>query len=187
MKYRAVPVLMLAIAALAAGCSSQEGNEYPARYLAAVETTAGVAVRPEHLEPFIGFITHMGSDDWADHFKGVYAEQLHFSDTLALISSRDALQAYFDRLHNADTTVAVRVLSRQISDRNAYLVWEMTSTFAPVIATRRSHTIGMTHLRFNEAGQVILHQDFWDAAQGFYQHVPVLGAALRTVRGQVQP
>lgn len=187
MKYRAISVLMLAFAALAAGCSSQEGNDYPARYLGAIEASAGVAVTPEHLAPFVSFITNMGSDDWAEHFDGVYAEQLHFSDTLALISRRDTLRAYFDRLHSADTTIAVRVLSQQVSGQDAYLVWEMTSTFAPVIATRRSHTIGMTHLRFNEAGQVILHQDFWDAAQGFYQHVPILGSALRTVRGQVQP
>ena len=41
------------------------------------------------------------------------------------------------------------------------------------------------HLRFNDAGQVVLHQDFWDSSQGFFEHVPILGAMIRWVRNRL--
>ena len=48
--------------------------------------------------------------------------------------------------------------------------------------SRASDTIGMTLLRFDDAGRVRFHQDFWDSTEGFYRHVPVLGWVLERVR-----
>jgi hypothetical protein len=39
----------------------------------------------------------------------------------------------------------------------------------------------MTQLRFDREGRIILHQDFWDPGAGIYQHLPVLGPAVRFV------
>jgi steroid Delta-isomerase len=33
-------------------------------------------------------------------------------------------------------------------------------------------TAGSSHLRFDAAERIILHRDFWDAAQGFYERIP---------------
>jgi hypothetical protein len=43
-------------------------------------------------------------------------------------------------------------------------------------------TIGMTHLRFDSEGKVVLHQDFWDSTRGIFEHVPVMGAGIRLVK-----
>ena len=45
-----------------------------------------------------------------------------------------------------------------------------------------SVSIGMTQLRFNDEGKIILHQDYWDGAEGFYQHLPYIGYFVRKVR-----
>jgi hypothetical protein len=47
-----------------------------------------------------------------------------------------------------------------------------------------SNTVGVTHLRFDEAGRIILHQDFWDSAEGLYRHIPVLGSLIGVIRGR---
>jgi hypothetical protein len=39
----------------------------------------------------------------------------------------------------------------------------------------------MTHLRFDESGRVVLHQDFWDSAAGLYRNLPVVGYVLKLV------
>jgi hypothetical protein len=57
----------------------------------------------------------------------------------------------------------------------------MQAEFTPVRQSVVSDTIGITHLRFNEAGRVILHQDFWDTGLGFYQHIPVLGRVVKSI------
>ena len=174
---------------LLGGCQSTNPDtaNYPERYVSALAAQNGVAVEAAHLQPFTDFITRLGSPEWEDYFNGVYAEQVHFSDTLAYINDRATLRSYFAELADNGATVAVNILSAQRNGADAYLIWEMTTSFTPVLRTKQSHTIGMTHLRFNAAGEVILHQDFWDAATGFYQHVPVLGSALRGVRARLQP
>jgi hypothetical protein len=40
----------------------------------------------------------------------------------------------------------------------------------------------MSHLRFDADGRVALHHDFWNAAEGLYQYVPVLGAGIRAIQ-----
>jgi hypothetical protein len=62
----------------------------------------------------------------------------------------------------------------------------MTFTFEVAGSERVSETIGMTQLRFDRDGRIRFHQDFWDSAQGFYQHVPVLGAAIRSVARRME-
>ena len=43
-------------------------------------------------------------------------------------------------------------------------------------------TIGMTQIRFNAEGKVVLHQDYWDSAAGFFEHLPVTNQMINTVK-----
>ena len=101
--------------------------------------------------------------------------------------SRDDVVAHFQGLVDAETQVEVQMLQTLISGSDIYLVWSMQSQFTPVRKTVVSDSIGITHLRFNERGQVIMHQDFWDTGQGFYQHVPVLGRVIRSINSRFVP
>lgn len=59
-----------------------------------------------------------------------------------------------------------------------YLRWRF-------FATLRGRPItleGMSEVRFDADGKVILHRDHWDAGAQVYGRVPVLGAAVRLVR-----
>ena len=38
---------------------------------------------------------------------------------------------------------------------------------------------GASHLRFDAAGKVVLHHDYWDAAEELYAKLPVLGGLMR--------
>jgi hypothetical protein len=41
---------------------------------------------------------------------------------------------------------------------------------------------GVTHLRFAADGRVNFHQDLFDAAEGFFDVVPVVGGMIRMVK-----
>ena len=43
-------------------------------------------------------------------------------------------------------------------------------------------SIGISHLRFNADNKIIVHQDYWDSMQGFYQHLPIIGGVLRWIK-----
>ncbi len=180
--------LQLLCLLMLAGCASAPRQDaYSERYLQALASHSGVEVQTAHFEPFLSFITQLTDPGWERRFEKVYAHNIHFSDTLALIEDSNTLKAYFADLVNADTEVSVNILAQQLRGQDGYLIWEMRTSFTPVFATKHSHSIGVTHLRFNAAGEVILHQDFWDSATGFYQHVPVLGRAVRGVNARLQP
>jgi len=42
---------------------------------------------------------------------------------------------------------------------------------------------GVSAVRFDPAGKVAEHIDYWDAAEQIYERLPVLGMILRRVRG----
>ena len=41
---------------------------------------------------------------------------------------------------------------------------------------------GMTHLRFDGDGKITSHRDLFDAAEGFYEALPVIGGVLRAIK-----
>ena len=40
----------------------------------------------------------------------------------------------------------------------------------------------ISQLRFDGDGRVAFHQDFWNAADGLYEHLPLLGNLIRRVK-----
>ena len=51
--------------------------------------------------------------------------------------------------------------------------------------TRQPTTIrGATHLEFDTDGKVMLHRDYWDAAEELYARLPVLKWLMRALARQ---
>jgi hypothetical protein len=38
------------------------------------------------------------------------------------------------------------------------------------------------YVLFDESGKVILHQDYWDSASGFFEHIPIVGGVIKAVK-----
>ena len=98
-----------------------------------------------------------------------------------LTDSKDAVVAHFRGLVDGGARVEVDMLDVLVQDSDVYLVWKMTAEFQPIRKPVTSKTIGITHARFNTAGEVVLHQDFWDTGLGFYQNVPGLGSVIKAI------
>ncbi len=172
------------------GCASSGPNtpSYPEVYRQALDEFKGTdRVPPQIIDDFSTFLSNLGAANSAERAEALYAPTLHFSDSLMHTRSRDDVVAHFQGLVDAETQVEVQMLQTLISGSDIYLVWSMQSQFTPVRKTVVSDSIGITHLRFNERGQVIMHQDFWDTGQGFYQHVPVLGRVIRSINSRFVP
>jgi len=43
---------------------------------------------------------------------------------------------------------------------------------------------GASHLRFDAAGRVVFHRDYWDAAEELYEKLPLVGSLMRFLRRQ---
>ena len=183
------PILFLIgiFSLLASGCAGTATPDpgtpgYPAQYRQALDDFAGQSnVDSAVIERFVDFLANLGGPNTGENAALLYAEDLHFSDALMVTRDKETVVDHFTRLGNAGTRVDVEIHQTLQSDKDVYLIWSMQAYFTPIRKEVTSDTLGVTHVRFDKTGRVILHQDFWDSGLGFYSHIPVLGAGVRAV------
>ena len=120
--------------------------------------------------------------DFSERIPEVYAEELFFNDTIKTLHRAEELQEYLTETSESIDKGTVEFLDVVTSNGNYYLRWEMTIRFKKLARGEDKRSVGMSHVRFDAAGQVVLHQDFWDSAGGLFEHVPALGWMLRRAK-----
>lgn len=133
------------------------------------------------LQPFIALFRNLDAANIEANFEPVYAETLYFNDTFHTFTRREQIRAYFTRMASTATT-EVTPLDYSQKGQDVWLRWSMRTRFSVLWRDLDITTLGVTHLRFNEDGKVILHQDYWDGVQGFYGHLPVVGGVINHIR-----
>jgi len=112
-----------------------------------------------------------------------YAEDIWFNDTLKTVEGIEPLGQYLSHSASAVDACVVDVAEISTNGKGDYYArWSMMIQFKRFKRGQQTHSIGMSHLRFNEHGKVVLHQDYWDSSQGLFEHVPVLGAMIRWIK-----
>ena len=114
-----------------------------------------------------------------------YAPEPFFNDTLKTVRERDALAAYLAESAEAVEQCTVEIDEWTPAKIGWYVRWRMTIRFKRFKRGVDTESIGVSHIVFDREGRVALHQDFWDSATGFYQHLPLLGGAIRWIRRRV--
>ncbi len=145
----------------------------------------GGMVEQEGLARFKAFWSDLSEERVKEWLPQVYAENVWFNDTVKTITNRSGLLDYM--LHTANMVKSTSVDVRDIAatDEGYYVRWVMTVEPANPRYGEKWVSIGMTHIRLNEAGEVMLHQDYWDAAGGLYEHFPALGWMIRNIKARL--
>ncbi|TVQ35209.1 MAG: nuclear transport factor 2 family protein [Wenzhouxiangella sp.] len=185
---------LLLIAALSllvsAGCFSRGDtrsvDDDLARYEQAMRDFPGHdAAIDRGVEQFARAYADLTDPALADLMISLYAERLFFNDTLHSFDQRSDLIAYLTRTGAAlaESEVEIKQVLRDGND--VFVRWTMEFRTRAAGRDIHSHSIGMTHLRFDSQGQIVLHQDFWDSGHALYAHLPVVGFAVRRARARM--
>jgi hypothetical protein len=183
MKSAATIFLTAAIMLSLAACTDVSPAAYPNLYADALQRHRGAPPPPDGADRFSAFFTALHSDGWEDDARRLYAEPLYFNDTLFTTDNLQALIEHFARVRDT-SAVEVTIDDTLTSGNDVYLRWRMRACIQFPLQPAKTETIGMTLLRFNESGQIVFHQDFWDSTEGFYRHVPLVGTAINQVRNR---
>lgn len=172
------------------GCASKgTGSREPQDYLSFLKDRPGADLRGAEektaIAAFQDYLSHLSRETVLAQTQQVYASDVFFNDTLKTVHGSAALEEYF--LGTAANTQSITVDFTDVvrSGNDYYFRWIMEVKFKKFAQGQSVRTIGMTHVRFNSAGQVILHQDYWDSTQGLFEYVPVLGAGLRFLKARL--
>ena len=134
------------------------------------------------IERFQGLLSDFKAPDFRSRIREVYAEDAFFNDTLKTVRGVEEVEGYLAASADAIEKGTVEFLDLVAGDGNYYFRWEMTIRFKRFARGEDKRSVGMTHVRFDREGKVVLHQDFWDSSGGLFEHVPVLGWMLRRAK-----
>ncbi len=113
----------------------------------------------------------------------LYREDAYFRDGFREVQGIDAIEEYFVSSTEAFLDCRFDIQDVAVHDGNYYFRWIMTLVLKrnkdnPVEA------VGMSHVRFDEKGKIIFHQDYWDTGV-IYEQVPLLGPIITWIRQRV--
>jgi steroid Delta-isomerase len=114
-----------------------------------------------------------------DQLGELYAASARFIDPFNDVTGLGPVRTVFAHMFETLDEPRFTVLEAMAGDRSGFLLWTFRFRRG---AGQEQQILGMTHLRFDDAGLVLLHHDHWDAAGQLYETLPLLGAVMRWVR-----
>jgi hypothetical protein len=113
----------------------------------------------------------------------VYAGDATFKDPFNEVRGVAAIGIIFRHMYVQVDAPRFVVKSRMAAGDEAFLTWDFL--FRMKGAPDKQQCIrGATHLRFDAAGLIADHRDYWDAAEELYEKIPVLGGFMRWLKRQ---
>lgn len=114
-----------------------------------------------------------------------YAPEATFKDPFNDVMGTSEMIAIFERMFKNVKEPRFIVHEQMAQGVQAFLTWDMTYRFPTDPADRVRCIRGASHLHFNHQGLVVMHRDYWDAAEELYEQLPVLGSFMRWLKRRV--
>ncbi len=116
----------------------------------------------------------------------VYAPDAWLNDTLKTVRGATNIQTYF--LRTTQNAVSLTVQFDDVTrsgDGLYYFRWVMDNQLKSVAKGQTIRTLGISVIRFDAQGRVLIHQDYWDSAAGLFDHIPVVGYGIRAIKARL--
>jgi hypothetical protein len=174
------------------GCTATRPADPLATYREALAATdpsrtpgvaPGSAAESAAVDRFVDFYKVFSAEVIRAKVHNIYAENAYLRDPFHEVRGIDAIETYF-----GNSTGAAEECTFEIQDvdglrGNYYVRWIMH------LKTKRDpqspiEAVGVTHLRFDESGKVVLHQDYWDGGI-VYERVPVVGWLIGKIKERI--
>lgn len=96
----------------------------------------------------------------------------------------DALRQYFEQLLAQTLYCRFDIQQTLTQDRETVLFWQMIYAHPRLNKGKELTLDGTSHLRFSE-NRVIYQRDYYDLGAMLYEHVPLLGSAVKAVKSRL--
>ena len=113
-----------------------------------------------------------------------YAPEAFFKDPFNEVRGVAAIERIFVHMFEALDQPHFIVTGRVAQGQECFLVWDFRFRFRRFDRSTWQTVRGTSHLRLDDAGRVVFHRDYWDAAEELYEKLPGLGALMRWLKRQ---
>jgi steroid delta-isomerase len=135
------------------------------------------------LQRYAAFFEQLNVDSLSQ-LASVMTEDVHFVDPFNDVHGIESVEKIFRHMFSSLQNSKFKVTHAALtggSQPNGLIRWELSS----FLNGKPYNIIGMSELGFAADGRVNSHIDHWDAAQQFYERLPIIGWLLRTIRARL--
>jgi steroid Delta-isomerase len=136
---------------------------------------------PPHVERVVAFFESISPADVA-RIGELYAADARFKDPFNDVRGTGPIATIFAHMFRQVDRPGFVVRDVLVDGDAALLTWDFEFGFRRPLPGGRQLIHGCTHLRFGADGRIVLHRDYWDAAEELYEKIPVLGGLMRLLR-----
>ena len=112
----------------------------------------------------------------------LYSAQAQFKDPFNDVTGVPAIARIFHHMFKTLDNPRFVVTNQVIQGTQCFLTWEFRFGFKNFKQGQPQVILGASHLVISEQGQVILHRDYWDAAEELYEKLPLVGGLMRWLK-----
>lgn len=134
------------------------------------------------IEPFQRYLETLTAES-VPQIMGLVARDVRFIDPFHDVTGADAMQRVFAAIFVSLKNVRFTVTDQAWSGKAWYLRWRFEGERHQ--GGQIFEFDGMSEIYLDEEGRVRLYRDHWDAAGGFYEKLPILGAILGWLRRKI--
>jgi hypothetical protein len=137
------------------------------------------------LDRLVRFFETITARTVRDDIGTVYAAGASFKDPFNEVEGVAAIGAIFAHMFEQVDEPRFIVTASVQQGAAAFLTWEFVFRFKRY-GQGRQCIRGATHVTFDGAGLVVLHRDYWDAAEELYEKLPLLGTMMRWLKSRAR-
>lgn len=118
-------------------------------------------------------------------FHEYYAPNAQFKDPFHDVCGIPAITQIFRQMFTSVDQPRFIVKQHLVQGDHAFLGWEFHFRMRRWRTEVDQCIRGATLVRFDTHGRVVMHRDYWDAAEELYEKLPLLGPLMRWLRKSV--
>jgi steroid Delta-isomerase len=115
----------------------------------------------------------------------LYAANAYFKDPFNEVNDIAAIEKIFAHMFVSLHEPRFVVTTKIAQGSEAFLTWDFKFRIKKYKPNITQTIRGASHLRFDKAGRVVFHRDYWDAAEELYEKLPLIGAVIRFAKRRV--
>jgi limonene-1,2-epoxide hydrolase len=143
----------------------------------------GSAEEERAIAQFRDFYAVFSADTIRASIRTLYAQDAYFRDGFRAVQGIDNLEKYFLSTTEAFEECTFDIQDVAVHEGNYYFRWIMTLALKRK-KDDRFQVVGMSHVRFDNAGKITFHQDYWDTGI-IYEKIPILGTIITWIRQRI--
>lgn len=142
------------------------------------------AIAPDVLSRLCEFYRHLEMSQ-LPQLSRIYHPHVVFIDPVSHYDGVDALERYFSQLLKKVNYCRFEIQPPLLQGDEASLFWQMEFSHPSLKKGQAMFLHGASHVRLSD-NRIIYQRDYYDLGAMLYEHLPVLGGAVRAVKGRLK-